>query len=85
VPALALSFDWYSKAWWPRTKVEQFAQGHGKLSKADIARLFTECEMAVSDGLKLARRLGRQISGFATVAGILVELWKGRMKAFAGK
>jgi len=26
VPALALSFEWYSKAWWPRARVEEFAR-----------------------------------------------------------
>jgi serine/threonine-protein kinase HipA len=61
VPAPALSFDWYSKAWWPRTKVEEFARTHGKLSPADTARLFEESLAAVDEGLKVTLRLGKHI------------------------
>jgi len=82
VPALALSFDWYSKAWWPRTKIEEFARTHGKLSRADTARLFEESLAAVNSGLKLARKMGKQIPGFAQLAATLVELWTSRMATF---
>jgi serine/threonine-protein kinase HipA len=79
VPALALSFDWYSKAWWPRTKIEEFARTHGKLSRADTARMFEESIAAVAGGLKLAQKLRRQIPGFAELAATLIKLWTGRM------
>jgi hypothetical protein len=76
---LALSFDWYSKAWWPRTKIEEFARTHGKLSRADTARMFEESIAAVAGGLKLAQKLRRQIPGFAELAATLIKLWTGRM------
>lgn len=82
VPALALSFDWYSKAWWPRPRIEEFAKTHGKLSGADTARLFDNCLAAVSDGLKLANKLGRQIPGFKELATTLTKLWRTRMATF---
>jgi serine/threonine-protein kinase HipA len=82
VPALALSFDWYSKAWWPSTKIEEFARTHGKLSPADTARLFDESLTAVDQGLKLARKLGKQIPGFAESAATLIDLWTSRMATF---
>jgi serine/threonine-protein kinase HipA len=82
VPALALSFDWYSKAWWPSTKIEEFARTHGKLSPADTARLFEESLTAVDQGLKLAQKLGKQIPGFAESAATLIDLWTSRMATF---
>ena len=82
VPALALSFDWYSKAWWPRAKIEEFARTHGKLSRADTARLFEESLAAVNEGLKLTQKLGKQIRGFAELAATLIELWKSRVATF---
>jgi serine/threonine-protein kinase HipA len=84
VPALALSFDWYSKAWWPPVKLEEFARTHGKLSRAETARLFEECLAAVDGGLKLARKVGKQIPEFAQMAAALVKLWKSRVAAFTG-
>jgi serine/threonine-protein kinase HipA len=85
VPALALSFDWYSKAWWPRTKIEEFARTHGKLSRADTARMFEESIAAVAGGLKLAQKLRRQIPGFAELAAMLIKLWTGRMATLREK
>jgi serine/threonine-protein kinase HipA len=82
VPALALSFDWYSKAWWPRTKIEEFARTHGKLSAADTARLFEESLAAVREGLKLTHELGKQIRGFAELAATLIKLWTSRVTTF---
>jgi serine/threonine-protein kinase HipA len=82
VPALALSFEWYSKAWWPRTKIEEFVRTYGKLSLADIARLFEESLTAVDQGLKLAQKLGKQIPAFAQFAALLIELWTRRVTTF---
>jgi len=82
VPALALSFDWYSKAWWPRKRIEEFAMTHGKLSDADTARLFESCVAAVNVGLELAARMGKQIKGFAELGATLIELWNTRAAAF---
>lgn len=83
VPALALSFDWYSKAWWPRVRIEEFARTHGKLSSAETARLFDDCMAAVSVGLKLANKLGKQIRGFAKLRTTLVKLWNARLASFS--
>jgi serine/threonine-protein kinase HipA len=82
VPALALSFEWYSKAWWPRARVEEFARTHGKLSREDTARLFEECLAAVGAGLKLAEKVGKQIDGFAEMAATLIKLWTTRLATF---
>jgi serine/threonine-protein kinase HipA len=82
VPALALSFEWYSKAWWPRAKIEEFARTHGKLSRAETDRLFEESLTAVDQGLKLAQKLGKQIRGFAELATTLAKLWTSRMATF---
>jgi serine/threonine-protein kinase HipA len=83
VPALALSFEWYSKDWWPRAKIEEFARTHGKLSPADTARLFEECLAAVDEGLKLAEKVGKQIHGFAELAATLIKLWTSRVATFS--
>lgn len=82
VPALALSFDWYSKAWWPRVRIEEFAKTHGKLSGSETARLFEDCLAAVSAGLKLTNKLGKQISPFSELATTLAKLWNSRIALF---
>ena len=82
VPALALSFDWYSKAWWPRQKVEEFAQTYGRLTKAETTRIFDRAFEALDAGLKSARRLGRQIPGFLPLSERLRDLWTERRAAF---
>jgi len=82
VPALALSFDWYSKAWWPKAKVEEFARTYGKLSRADTSRLFEDCRSAVSDGLRIANKFGKQLRGFAELAAKLISLWNARTSTF---
>jgi serine/threonine-protein kinase HipA len=82
IPALALSFEWYSKAWWPRAKIEEFARTHGKLSRAETDRLFEESLTAVDRGLKLAQKLGKQIPGFAELAATLTKLWTSRIETF---
>jgi serine/threonine-protein kinase HipA len=83
VPALALSFEWYSKDWWPRVKLEEFARTHGKLSAAETARLFEECLAAVDAGMKLARKVAKQIPECAGLAATLIKLWQSRMATFS--
>lgn len=82
VPALALSFDWYSKDWWPRARLEQFARTHGKLSRADTTRMFDECLGAIAEGSRLAGKMGMQIRGFSELATTLTGLWKTRAGTF---
>jgi len=82
VPALALSFEWYLKDWWPRTRIEEFARTYGKLSREDTIRLFDECLAAVDRGLQLAKKAGKQIKGFAELAATLIKLWTARMATF---
>jgi serine/threonine-protein kinase HipA len=82
VAALVLSFEWYSKAWWPRARIEEFARTHGKLSREDTALLLEECLAAVGEGLKLAKKVGKQIDGFAQLAATLIKLWTTRLAAF---
>jgi len=82
VPALALSFDWYSKDWWPRTKIEEFAGDHGSLSPAEIRRLFDQCYEAVHHGVQTVIQFGRDIDGFAQFAQRIATLWGERVAAF---
>lgn len=83
VPALALSFDWYSKAWWPRAKLEEFAASYGKLTHAETALLIEESCAAVTEGVSLIRTLGRGIKGFADLSRRMGALWTGRLRAFS--
>ena len=83
VPALALSFEWYSKAWWPRARLEEFAQRYGKLTPAETARMIDQSMGAVDVGVRLAEQLCGQIDGFGDVGTKLVALWQERMAAFA--
>jgi serine/threonine-protein kinase HipA len=82
VPALVLSFEWYSKAWWPRTKIEEFAVQYGTLSHAAIRRMFDEAFEAVLGGVQTVRRYGREIAGFADLAASMAKLWTARVDAF---
>lgn len=82
VPALSLSFDLYSKAWWPRARVEEFARNHGKLSRVETMQMFDECLAAVNVGLKLAKDMAKQIGGFAELAKSLITLWSSRLTTF---
>jgi serine/threonine-protein kinase HipA len=85
VPALVLSFEWYSKAWWPRTKIEEFAAQYGSLSHAATRRTFDEAFEAVLDGVKTVTRYGREIKGFAGLAAGMAKLWTARVDAFRGE
>jgi serine/threonine-protein kinase HipA len=82
VPALILSFEWYSKAWWPRTKIEEFAVEYGLLSPAATRRMFDEAFDAVLGGVKTVMKHGREIPGFAELARSMAKLWKERVEAF---
>jgi serine/threonine-protein kinase HipA len=82
VPALALSFDWYSKAWWPRARLEEFARNYGKLTAPETKRMIDRCMAAVDEGVKLAERLSREIGGFADLGTRLAALWRERAAAF---
>ncbi|MGH7105309.1 MAG: HipA domain-containing protein, partial [Acetobacteraceae bacterium] len=83
VPALALSFDWYSKAWWPRAKLEEFAVTYGSLTPAEVAAVVDESRAGVAEGISLIRRLGRRIKGFADLSRQMAALWTERMAAFS--
>jgi serine/threonine-protein kinase HipA len=82
VPALALSFEWYSKAWWPRARIEDFARSYGKLTTAETRRMFDRCMEAVAAGSRLAEQLSAQIKGFGDLGARLAGLWRERMIAF---
>lgn len=82
IPALALSFEWLSKAWWPRAKIEEFALQYGSLSHADSRHLIEECCAAVVRGTKNVSRLGNEIAGFGSLASRLASLWIQRVDSF---
>ena len=82
VPALALSFEWYSKAWWPRARVEEFARTYGKMTTAETARMIDRCMEAVAAGSRLVEQMAAQIKGFGDMESKLAALWWKRMMAF---
>jgi serine/threonine-protein kinase HipA len=82
VPALALSFEWYSKAWWPRSRLEEFCQTYGKLTRTDIERLCDECLNAMGKGLQLTQKLGKEVAKSSEFARALIELWQSRITTF---
>jgi serine/threonine-protein kinase HipA len=82
VPALALSFEWYSKAWWPRIKLEEFATTYGRMSEQDIGAVIDETAAAVADGCKLIRGHARDIAGFEGLGMEISTLWDNRLAAF---
>ncbi len=83
VPALALSFDWYSKAWWPRAKLEEFAATYGKLTDAEVASVIEEARAGVAAGVSQIRSLGRRIKGFTDLGRRMETLWTERLRAFS--
>ena len=83
VPALALSLDWYSKAWWPRVKIEEFARDYGDLSHAEVTALIDECIDAVMGGVAALPRYKNEIPAFSKLANQMAEIWTGRVTAFA--
>jgi len=82
VPALVLSFDWYSKAWWPRIKLEEFAQEHGGLSRIGTLELIEESLAAVASGIACVRSYRREIPAFDELGGQMEQLWNERINAF---
>lgn len=82
VPALALSFEWYSKAWWPRMKIEAFAREYGGLSPNETRRMIERCSDAVLHGVKRVSHYKREIRGFGELAERIAQLWKTRVDAF---
>lgn len=82
IPALALSFEWLSKAWWPRPKLEEFVLQYGGLSRPDARRLLDECCEAVVNGAKGVIELGARVSGFRELARTMSTLWLGRVQGF---
>jgi serine/threonine-protein kinase HipA len=82
IPALALSFEWLSKAWWPRAKIEEFAVQYGSLAHADSRRLIDECCEAAALGARNVERLGKNIAGFGKLSNPLSVLWAQRVDAF---
>lgn len=82
IPALALSFEWYSKAWWPRVKIEDFARDYGRLSFEETQALIENSLAAVAKGIELARRCRRRHPAFADLGRRLERLWSRRIKAF---
>jgi serine/threonine-protein kinase HipA len=82
IPALALSFEWYTKAWWPRTKIEEFALTYGAMTQRSVLELLDECYAAVTAGVRTVNSLGGRIEGFGTLAGKLASLWTARLATF---
>ncbi len=83
VPALALSFEWYSKDWWPRIRLEEFAYHYGRLSRAETRLLIEASISAIVQGLGHVRRCKREIPAFTTLGTRLETLWSERIKTFA--
>lgn len=82
VPALALSFEWYSKAWWPRIKLEEFADQYANLTQAETLQMIKETTGAVMEGVERMARQGREIAGFGDLGRRIAALWEERVKSF---
>lgn len=82
VPALTLSFEWYSKNWWPRIKIEEFAAKYGALSNQQIRRMIDELCEAVLGGVTAIRTRGKETSGFENLAQGIATLWTARVDTF---
>jgi len=82
VPALALSYDHYSKAWWPREELERFARDHGRLRDPVIAELFESACEAVVQGTRVLKKMGSAIPGFADLATHMTHIWNERVGSF---
>lgn len=82
VPALALSFEWYSKAWWPRTRIEEFAIEYGGLSSGEVHQMVDACSEAVLHGVQRISHYEREIPGFGELAERIAQLWTVRVDAF---
>ena len=83
VPALNLSFEWYSKAWWPRIKIEEFSIQYGWLTRNELSDHIEECCDAVMEGKRELDHLGKEMPGFRDLAGEIAALWASRVKQFS--
>jgi serine/threonine-protein kinase HipA len=81
VPALSLSDDYYSKAWWPLSKVVEFGRRQGQLEPKEVRVTMEECRAAVTDTLPVVKEYGQQIPGFADWSHSLSSTWEGRLEA----
>lgn len=82
VPALALSFEWYSKAWWPRQKLEEFLTMYGSLSHAQARKIIEECCDATLRGAEEVVKLGKEVPGFKMLSQKIAEIWNNRVRNF---
>ncbi|MGH8238457.1 MAG: type II toxin-antitoxin system HipA family toxin [Steroidobacteraceae bacterium] len=82
VPALALSFDWYSKAWWPRVRIEEFMRDYAGLPQATIKAAIAECTSAVMEGVDTVAAHRKEIPGFKDLGERIARLWKDRVSSF---
>jgi serine/threonine-protein kinase HipA len=82
IPALALSFEWLSKAWWPRARIEEFSLQYGALNHAETRRMLEECCEAVLHGAKNILAMGQRIRGFMPLAKRMSDLWISRVSSF---
>lgn len=82
IPALALSFDWYSKAWCAREKLEEFALKHGDLTRGKVAEMIEKsCEAVLAGGQRI-KELGKNISGLRRLSEEIAALWVQRVDSF---
>lgn len=82
VPALALSFDWYSKAWWPRVKLEEFMRDFAGLPPATIRGVIDECTAAVMRGVAIVVAQQKRIPAFHELGEQIKQLWTQRVSSF---
>lgn len=82
VPALALSGDHYSKAWWPRGRLEEFGRKHGKLTDREIGEIFDRSFSAIAAGVDHLADLSKTIGGYTAIADQLRRTWNQRLDDF---
>lgn len=82
VPALALSFEFYSKAWWPLERVIEFADQYGGMTHQNLRHTVDHARSAVAHGLELVAKHSRAQPGFAPVGARMKSVMTERLALF---
>lgn len=79
VPALALSFEFYSKAWWPPQRLVEFAGQHGGMTHRDFKRTVDLARGAMAHGLELVEKHSKAQPQFAALGSRMTSVMTERL------
>lgn len=82
VPALALSFEFYSKAWWPPSRLAEFADRYGGMTPRDLKRTIEQAKAAIAAGLRLVETYSKALPDFAKVGAGMARVMTERLALF---